>query len=373
MKKRFPILIALAPVLCVFLIAVLLALNNNQLQAQNATMEGIEENMKSPRNASGFLWKPAEHKLLPTHISREIEYLQTQEQASAGDLSLYRDIIDAQCRIKDRIDGKDIYPEISEQNAKSMLERGSPLLDFNQIRIDTEILESLFDEICVILKKHNKIDKVEIKGLMRARKEGRLSLMHLIEKLASHDVEYINSVADNLDVNRDALLFAAVSSARPFFEICAEKFQKHESLESLWLRNYCPVCGGEPTAMAKLHRPDGAMILQCTLCNTEWRFMRIKCPSCGNDDHNSLGYFPLDENIVHRLYVCDKCKRFTKVVDERKLGECRSPSLEAYDIATLYLDAQAEGEGWKNSQLNHKGIFRLGASKDAKDSTHTHL
>ena len=100
--------------------------------------------------------------------------------------------------------------------------------------------------------------------------------------------------------------------------------------------------------MAKFRRDDGKRILECSLCATNWSFMRVKCPFCENNDKDSLRFFFVDEKSPYRVDVCDKCKRYIKTVDERKLPKNQEVVLVIEDIATSYLDILAEKEKYAN-------------------------
>ena len=100
--------------------------------------------------------------------------------------------------------------------------------------------------------------------------------------------------------------------------------------------------------MAKLRRDDGKRILECSLCNTNWPFMRVKCPFCYNDDKDSLRFFFVDEKSPYRVDVCDTCKRYIKTIDERKLPKNQEVVMVVEDIATSYLDILAEKEKYGN-------------------------
>ena len=80
--------------------------------------------------------------------------------------------------------------------------------------------------------------------------------------------------------------------------------------------------------------------------------MRLKCPSCGNDDHETLKYFYTEsEGTANRIDVCDKCKRYIKTVDTREISGEIIPIVE--DMGTLYLDVLAQKEGYLRGGITH--------------------
>jgi FdhE protein len=81
------------------------------------------------------------------------------------------------------------------------------------------------------------------------------------------------------------------------------------------------------------------------MCSARWRYPRLKCPFCGNEDQNTLKVlFPGDTTSAYRADVCEKCKRYIKVVDLRKTQSKTISEIE--DWATIEIDLLAEREGF---------------------------
>lgn len=116
-----------------------------------------------------------------------------------------------------------------------------------------------------------------------------------------------------------------------------------------WLQGYCPTCGALPD-FAYL-ADDGARYLVCSQCNTEWRFPRLKCPFCGNEDQKTLGYFFADAENWHayRIYVCEKCHKYLKAIDSRSAGSKTITLWERIKTITLerYVESMGYTPGWK--------------------------
>jgi len=169
------------------------------------------------------------------------------------------------------------------------------------------------------------------------------------------ELEKVLADAKGLDVenSKDFILYNA---AAPFFrkEANQNKFDYNG-----WTKGVCPFCGAYPQ-IGKLDKDDGREILHCSICWTEWRFKRLQCPFCGNVDTRDLQYFYVGENRNLRVYSCEKCKRYIKIVDER--DPKTSVVLPIQNIITLDLDAIAQKEGYKqNSEVkeNSKIFFDL--------------
>jgi FdhE protein len=131
------------------------------------------------------------------------------------------------------------------------------------------------------------------------------------------------------------------AALRPFLSVCGEALLKLVD-EDLWRRGFCPICGGSPD-LAFLDKESGARHLVCSRCDAEWRFQRMECPRCGNQDQNTLAYFTPD-SARYRLYVCENCKNYLKAVDLRCGEDQFLIPLERF--LTFDLDVQAREKAY---------------------------
>lgn len=119
----------------------------------------------------------------------------------------------------------------------------------------------------------------------------------------------------------------------------------------------CPVCGSAPLASVVQigGQVDGLRYLHCSVCETEWHMVRVKCSNCASTE--GISYRRLerveaelqsrDEQVrasseaAARMLdpctaeLCDVCGSYSKVFDRR-----RDPQLDvlADDLGTLMLD-----------------------------------
>ncbi len=280
-------------------------------------------------------------------IEEGLNRLHDKEYISESTVNFFRDIIRAQYKVKDQLDEIKISSTLSEEKIKEMMINGKPLISWQDIPLEEAHLKKLFQEICEIIKKQDKNKAEEIQKLIDAESDGTLKLITLIEKLFSQDSTYFHSLTGELKVDEQLLLFLALHLARPFFEAVAEKLND-KVVDELWIKNRCPVCGSG-AQIAKLEKEVGKKRLNCLLCGSEWRFIRVMCPFCNNEDPKSLKFLEV-EGTPYRIDVCDQCKRYIKTLDEKKGGGDTGkviPSLE--DLATMYLDVVAEKEGYEKS------------------------
>jgi FdhE protein len=132
-------------------------------------------------------------------------------------------------------------------------------------------------------------------------------------------------------------------SLRPELEVVAEKYGALVE-KSDWTEGYCPICGKEPKIGEIRESEDGRRYLFCHQCGYKWHFRRIKCPFCGNEEQHSLAYFAVEGEESHRVDVCNKCRRYIKIIELPKSSE--GVNLDVEDIATLHLDMLAYEEGY---------------------------
>jgi len=112
----------------------------------------------------------------------------------------------------------------------------------------------------------------------------------------------------------------------------------------------CPVCGSAPVAAALREEGQGAKrTLVCSLCFTEWDFLRVVCPACDEQRFEALPVYTA-ETIDHaRIDACDTCRVYVKTVDLTKDG-LAVPVVD--DVATVSLDLWAREAGYRRLYPN---------------------
>lgn len=143
--------------------------------------------------------------------------------------------------------------------------------------------------------------------------------------------------------DRIGLMAVFGATLKPFLQVQARTLMPLVD-QNLWRRRMCPICGGTPD-IGYLDREQGARWLLCARCDSEWLFQRLACPYCGCQDQNSLSYLA-DEDEAHRLYLCDKCQSYLKVIDLRRTKHVLPLTMER--ILTMDMDKQAWSKGYRN-------------------------
>ena len=254
-------------------------------------------------------------------------------------LEFYKDVVTEQYAIKSKVKTSPL--DINEQNFKDKIIEGFPLLEKRALTLDIPSAIRLYKRLCKIMSRNKKVSQ-DIERITQAYKNKEIDFMKLFKQTDSENDDYITALSKKLGVKEDVLLFLARNSVKPIFEAYAKELGNYVDQERWW-KGYCPICGSEPF-MAEF-KEEGARFLVCSSCSYEWRFNRLKCPFCENEEHEKLRYFYTEkEGRAYRTDVCEKCKRYIKTIDTNELGEDVIPLLE--DIGTLHLDILAQKEGY---------------------------
>ncbi|WP_378956477.1 formate dehydrogenase accessory protein FdhE [Pelosinus sp. sgz500959] len=102
-----------------------------------------------------------------------------------------------------------------------------------------------------------------------------------------------------------------------------------------WDNKECPVCGDSP-AFACLEKGQGKRLLVCGACLTQWRYKRIGCAFCNEENPEKLKIVTAEEFPGWSATVCLTCKGYLKTADLRTLTS--TPNWYKAVMETLPLD-----------------------------------
>jgi formate dehydrogenase maturation protein FdhE len=222
--------------------------------------------------------------------------------------------------------------------ARALLQQGKPLLNLDEIEIDSGKLTELAMQIAFAIAEQRRErvrELADIHAWLHRRRDRMRSLA--IAYLRGNGIPDSNSGIDG-----GLLTFVIHSALRPFLRAYADTLGRFVDAGA-WYRGYCPICGGEPD-MAALEKSGGRRSLLCSRCDAEWSYRRLGCPFCSNDDPKDLAFFPSDDK-VYRLAVCERCHRYIKTVDLRETPTKRP--LAAERVLTAGMDVAAESTGYQ--------------------------
>ncbi len=120
----------------------------------------------------------------------------------------------------------------------------------------------------------------------------------------------------------------------------------------------CPACGSAPTAsVVRIGAADhGLRYLTCSLCNSQWHAVRIKCVFC--DITKGISYYGIEGgSAAIKAESCDACQGYLKILYMEK-----DPNVDALadDVASVALDVLMAESGITRNGVN---FFLLGGSE----------
>jgi FdhE protein len=266
-----------------------------------------------------------------------LEAAGTQEPDLRAYYELHRTLFEMLALARVEISAK--FEMLDNAALQARLDEGLPMLSFGQIPLEPNRFARLVSAVADLLVESNpdlagqKVpgSSAECLALARRRfKEGQA-----IDKQASVDLGGAWGETSLAQMSVDLAL-------KPYLEWAAEEILACVEAGH-WKHNYCPACGGAPD-FAFLGAESGIRHLICSRCSSQWLHRRVGCPFCGTRDHTKLSYY-LGELETYRLYVCQVCHRYLKVVDLRKAD--RQVLFPVERITTVHMDVAAQQEGYR--------------------------
>ena len=243
-------------------------------------------------------------------------------------------ILEYQNRVIEDLSDRDISIDLS--SAEARIEKGKPALKLKDM--DLRPYLPYLREI---------LTKASDCGTENIREGARFLLDQPEEEVLSLIGYFLeNQMAD--DVSR--MIFTAW--IQPILYSIADRISFNRDQ---WLKNFCPVCGFKPSVsfIMDSEEGEGVRFLRCSLCLTDWIYVRTKCVNCGNVEDDKMDYFVEKSMEYIQVQVCQKCKHYIKIVDLRKDG-LAVPDLE--DVASVALDLWAEERDYTKIEKNLFGF-----------------
>jgi FdhE protein len=179
----------------------------------------------------------------------------------------------------------------------------------------------------------------------------------------------INGVMLGLDLGAAPLVAAGLQAYFTHLVLATEAARRSDRLAPFGRTDdptLCPCCGSRPSAsISRIGGEDaGYRYLHCSLCSTQWHFVRIKCAGCSGTQgihYQSLAPLAgqrspgagLGQEAV-QAETCDVCGRYLKIVHME-----RDPHVEpiADDLASITLDLLVAEEGRQRHGVNLLLLF----------------
>ncbi len=233
-----------------------------------------------------------------------------------------------------------ILPEMKE--AARNVGGGRSLVDLVGLPgLSPSAWERIALRILEVIREHRRDLESQVAVVEGAIKSGRLKVREFVESSLSGDGERVRREAEKLGVEAPLMETLSLWLAQTLLRPLSSAILGDIGIEG-WREGRCPVCGSQ-TRIGYMRGEGRKLYLKCPVCGAEWPFQRIKCPFCGNEDSQTLGFYTLGDDRRFRLYFCERCGRYWKVVDEEEAGS-QIPT-ELYDVWTSHLDAIAKEKG----------------------------
>ena len=225
--------------------------------------------------------------------------------------------------------------------------QGKSLLNPEELALNWDQAKDLYHQLVDQLKARPEGLR-QIEGLEQALAEDQDGIPSLMKALLASDFNSIETTAKKFGIDPPVLGLFLHLSMRPALLAAAQAAVSRLDLNK-WHYGHCPVCGSAPR-LADLSGEGGKRTLHCSLCETAWPYVRLRCPFCENENRKDLSYLKAENEDYLRVDLCGRCGQYIKTIDLRELPE--SIILPLDDVATWHLDliAQENLEGQGNTQ-----------------------
>jgi len=248
---------------------------------------------------------------------------------------------------------------LPRERALHTVRQGVPLLHDQPLDLDVHFAADLFSRLVNALQQQQQQQPDQqlgpaLEAIVEAATTARLDPQQLFAEAFVQHAEHVAELARQAGLDDDGaevLGTLAHQAVMPILRAYAEHLRPllerldDGTLEgAAWQRGYCPICGGWPL-LGELRGVELAEFLRCSGCGSGWRWRRLVCPYCGNDDYQSLRSLQIEGEQRFRVSVCERCTGYLKV------GNAFDPPPAALlaldDLASLHLDVAAIERGYQ--------------------------
>jgi FdhE protein len=240
---------------------------------------------------------------------------------------------------------------IPREHLAARVREGVPLLHDQPVQIDLHFAADLFSRLVNAFQQREDPElAARLDGIVAAATGGVLDPQRLfVEAFVQHH-DHLAEMAAQAQVDAELLATIAVQSVAPLLRAYAdrllpllERLDDGSAESAAWHHGYCPVCGGWPL-LAELRGVELAQYLRCAGCGSAWRWRRIRCAYCENDDFHTLQVLTIEAEQRFRISVCERCHGYLKVANSFDPPPAELLALD--DVASLHLDVAAIERGY---------------------------
>jgi len=251
---------------------------------------------------------------------------------------------------------------LTPEESRTKMEAGRPLLHDLGLELDFEAVHELMLKLAravETIKRRNRPYKLRLPWqqatdahetsatrIRLALEEDRLNARVLLPHVTAGENHQVISLAQDLQLDPDLVWILAQNAIKP--ALCAWCRQAAPLSSGIpWDKGHCFVCGAAAT-LAELQDNDQVKHLRCGSCGADWKYSRLECIYCGNENHRTQRYLYAEEQGERiRVEVCDNCRGYLKVISA--FTPTPPEMLLIEDLATLHLDYIAEARGYSRA------------------------
>lgn len=228
------------------------------------------------------------------------------------------------------------------------LRRGVPVLTAEPVPVPRAVLSPALQQYCEILAAGGAGPVAT--NLAAALTDGRIEPGSLLDASLNRDQAAISRGAEHLGLAPDLVWLVAELAVSPFVYALQRRVLSPpdpalaRALED-WQPGYCPACGSWPALAEEV---DGRAVLRCSFCTLAWALPPDCCAYC-RAEPPALTTVTVAGAIDHRLDVCDRCRRYLKIVALETLSPF--PLVAISDLETTDLDVDAMTRGFRRPAL----------------------
>lgn len=227
---------------------------------------------------------------------------------------------------------------------------GVPLLHEQPVNLDIDFAADCFSRIVNELQKRGSAAAEGLDAIVHAATSGALDPHSLFTEAFVQHPQHVAALAAQANVDAELLGALTHHAVTPILAAYAEQLvpmleraDDGTTTAAVWHRGYCPVCGAWPL-LAELRGVELAEYLRCAGCAAAWRWQRLMCAYCANEDFLSLRTLQIEGEQRFRVKVCNRCKGYLKIANA---FDPSPPALLGLDdVASMHLDVVAMERGY---------------------------
>lgn len=232
---------------------------------------------------------------------------------------------------------------LTHEQAREKMGKGLPLLYDIDVSLDCTAAGGLMLKLAAALEKVSGKRRQALRRIRLWLEENAVEAAGLLPHVAASDRCRVMDVARDLQLDPDLFWGLAQNSLKPALQ--AWRLQVAPIAEGIpWNRAACFVCGSDAT-LGELRDNNLTRYLRCGQCGADWKVQRLRCPYCGNENHQTLKVLYAGGHWEgRRIEACDNCRGYLKVITS--FGPTPPEMLPVEDLATVHLDYVAQQHGY---------------------------